>query len=179
MWQPPGIKGGTAWVGTACQIRTRLEVHHVIKRTQGGSDFDLDRLVALCPPCHAQTDAPYARGRLVITPLGQGGFTFTVVGDPRLDEPRRWGVVVWIQHEAEELRVHHRATIPADEARALVVTLLASDRVPPLQNALIDDAFGAARPGLQRFWGTAYPRDDAVYLILFINERCLVLVVSG
>ena len=45
----------------------------------GGSDFDLDRLVALCPACHAQTDAPYGRGRLVITPLGQGQFTFTVV----------------------------------------------------------------------------------------------------
>ncbi len=67
------------WRCQACRVRTRLEVHHVVKRTQGGSDFDLDRLVALCPPCHAQTDAPYARGRLVITPLGQGHFTFTVV----------------------------------------------------------------------------------------------------
>jgi len=57
-------------------MRTRLEVHHVVKRAQGGSDF---RLVALCPACHAQTDAPYGRGRLVITPLGQGQFTFTVV----------------------------------------------------------------------------------------------------
>jgi len=52
--------------------------HHVIKRAQGGSDFDLDRLVALCPPCHVQTDAPYARGRLVITPLGEGRFTVEV-----------------------------------------------------------------------------------------------------
>ena len=43
---------------------------HVIKRAQRGSDCDLDRLVALCPQCHAQTDAPYARGRLVITALG-------------------------------------------------------------------------------------------------------------
>jgi len=43
------------------------QVHHVVKCAQGGSDFDLDRLIALCPPCHAQTDAPYARGRLVIT----------------------------------------------------------------------------------------------------------------
>jgi 5-methylcytosine-specific restriction endonuclease McrA len=67
------------WVCQACRIRTRLEVHHVVKRAQGGSDFDLDRLVALCSPCHAQTDAPYVRGRLVITPLGQGQFTFTVV----------------------------------------------------------------------------------------------------
>jgi hypothetical protein len=61
------------------------------------------------------------------------------VGDPRLDEPRRWGVV-WIQHEAEELRVHHRATIPADEARALVVTLLASGR------ALQGSALGGHHP---------------------------------
>ena len=45
---------------------------------RGGSDFDLGRLVALCPPCHAQTDAPYARGRLVITPLGDGRFTCKV-----------------------------------------------------------------------------------------------------
>jgi len=43
------------------------------------SDFHLDRLVALCPPCHAQTDAPYARGCLVITALGQGRFSFEVM----------------------------------------------------------------------------------------------------
>jgi 5-methylcytosine-specific restriction endonuclease McrA len=67
------------WACQACRVRTRLEVHHLLKRAQGGSDFDLDRLVALCSQCHAQTDAPYVRGRLVITPLGQGQFTFTVV----------------------------------------------------------------------------------------------------
>lgn len=100
------------------------------------------------------------------------------MGDPRLDESRRWGVF-WIHHEAEELRVHHRATIPADAARALVVTLLASGRVPPLQATLFDGEATAARPGLQRFWGTACLRDEGVYLILFINERCLVLTVSG
>ena len=55
-----------------------LQIRHVVKRAQGGSDFDLDRLVALCPPCHAQTDAAYARGRLVVTPLGQGRFTCEV-----------------------------------------------------------------------------------------------------
>ncbi len=67
------------WRCQVCRVRTRLEVHHVVKRAQGGSDFDLDRLVALCPPCHAQTDAPYVRGRLVITSLGNGQFFFTVV----------------------------------------------------------------------------------------------------
>jgi hypothetical protein len=99
------------------------------------------------------------------------------VGDPRLDELRRWGVF-WIHHEAEELRVHHRATIPAEEARAVVVTLLASGRVPPLQATLFDIEHTAARPILQRFWGTACRRDDTVYLILFINDRCLVLALS-
>jgi hypothetical protein len=34
--------------------------------------------VALCPPCHAQTDAPYARGRLVVIPLGAGRFLLGV-----------------------------------------------------------------------------------------------------
>ena len=66
------------WRCQACGRWGVLEVHHIVKRAQGGSDFDLDRLVALCPPCHAQTDAPYARGRLVITPLGEGRFTAAV-----------------------------------------------------------------------------------------------------
>jgi len=42
-------------------LRHRL-FHDVVKRSQGGSDFDLDRLVALCRWCHDQTDAPYERG---------------------------------------------------------------------------------------------------------------------
>lgn len=100
------------------------------------------------------------------------------MGDPRVGEPRRWGVF-WIHHEAEELRVHHRMTIPADAARAVVVTLLASGRVPPLQPTLFDFEAAAARPGLHRFWGTACRRDEVIYLILFINDRCLVLTVSG
>ena len=40
-------------------------MHHVIKRSQGGSDAP-DNVVALCRACHVKTDAPYARGRLVI-----------------------------------------------------------------------------------------------------------------
>jgi 5-methylcytosine-specific restriction endonuclease McrA len=60
-------------------VRRRLAVHHVVKRSQGGSDFDLDQLVALCRWCHDQTDAPYERGRLVVTALGAGQFTFEVV----------------------------------------------------------------------------------------------------
>ena len=55
-----------------------------VKRSQGGSDFDLDQLVALCRACHAQTDAPWVKGRLVISPLGGGRFVFdTVTVSPR------------------------------------------------------------------------------------------------
>ncbi len=54
----------------------------MVKRSQGGSDFDLDQLVALCRWCHDQTDAPYERGRLVVTALGAGQFTFEVVQRP-------------------------------------------------------------------------------------------------
>src|SRR5437660_10287404 len=53
----------------ACRVRRRLDVHHVVKRSQGGSDFDPDQLVALCRSCHAQTDAPYARAPLVVPAL--------------------------------------------------------------------------------------------------------------
>jgi len=67
------------WRCQACGVRRRLDVHHVMKRSQGGSDFDLDHLVALCRWCHDQTDAPYERGRLVVTALGAGQFTFEVV----------------------------------------------------------------------------------------------------
>ena len=73
-----GDRAAQPGVCTTCEMPSRLEVYHVVKRAQGGSDFDLDQLVALCPPCHAQTDAPYARCRLVITPLGGGRFTVEV-----------------------------------------------------------------------------------------------------
>jgi len=75
--------------------------------------------------------------------------------------------------------VHHRATIPVDDARAVVVTLLASGRVPSLQATLLSVEDAAARPVLQRFWGTACPLDEVVYVILFINERCLVFALPG
>src|SRR2546426_1167634 len=39
------------WRCQACGVRRRLDVHHVVKRSQGGSDFDLHQLVALCRWC--------------------------------------------------------------------------------------------------------------------------------
>jgi hypothetical protein len=87
-----------------------LEVPHVVKRAQGGSDFDLDRLVALCPPCHARTDA-YARGRLVITPIGNGRFTVEVIRGAD-----KWGDGLFAYRAVEEAAAALE-TIVADYAR--------------------------------------------------------------
>jgi len=82
----------------ACGRRGRLDVDHLIKRSQGGSDFDLDRLVALCRPCHELTDAPYRDGRLVITPRGAGTFECT----------RIWAASKW-EGAAMRMPAVHRA----------------------------------------------------------------------
>ena len=84
----------------------RLDVHHVVKRAHGGPDFDLDQLVALCRTWHEQTDAPYAKGRLVVTPLGGGQFSFEVVR-----RAGKWvaadataGLPTWANHPASVSR---------------------------------------------------------------------------
>src|SRR5215475_13176696 len=66
------------WRCQACGAGGRLDVHHIVKRAYGGSDFDLDQLVALCRRCHALTDAPSSRGRLVVAACGGGRFAFEV-----------------------------------------------------------------------------------------------------
>ena len=82
------------WRCQACLRAGRLDVHHVIKRAQGGSDFDEDFLVALCRPCHNRTDTPYQRGRLVITAMGYGIFRFEYI----------WRATKWeVRGEVREL----------------------------------------------------------------------------
>ncbi|HKX05054.1 MAG TPA: hypothetical protein VJX71_21350 [Methylomirabilota bacterium] len=50
--------------------------------------------MALCSPCHAQTDAPYRRGRLLITALGDGRFTCQVIrGADKMGSPRVVGQI--------------------------------------------------------------------------------------
>lgn len=62
-----------------CGAAGPLEVHHVVKRSAGGQDT-IQNGIALCIPCHARTDWPYAKGRLVFRvalhglPLGQVKF---------------------------------------------------------------------------------------------------------
>lgn len=55
-----------------------MECHHVQKRSQGGA-HDASNLVRLCRAHHAQTDAPFANGRLCVVALGNERFDFTVV----------------------------------------------------------------------------------------------------
>jgi hypothetical protein len=52
------------------------------------------------------------------------------VGDPRVAQGRRWRGL-WVHHEAEELRVHYRETIPEMTARHVIVDLLASHFTAP------------------------------------------------
>ena len=92
----------------------------------------------------------------------------------RVDGSRRWAVL-WVHHQAEELRGHHRTTIAPEDARAVVMALLASGRVPPLQATRLGRQRPGAPPLLQRFWATVHQHLESVYLLLFINDRCLVL----
>ena len=62
--------------GTRCARRAQ-DVHHVVKRSQGGPDTE-DNCLAICRDHHDRTDWPYTRGRLVITPRGGGRFTCAI-----------------------------------------------------------------------------------------------------
>ena len=90
----------------------------------------------------------------------------------------RWEVL-WIHYETEELRVHHRDTVPATAARGVVVAVLASGRVPPMQTLLLGNPAGGVQSLLQRFWGTVVQHDATTYWILFINDRCIVFRPAG
>ena len=52
-----------------------IDVHHVVKRSQGGEDTPSNCL-ALCRPCHDATDRPRGSGRLVIRAHGEERFTW-------------------------------------------------------------------------------------------------------
>lgn len=55
-------------------VQRAQDVHHVIKRSQGGLDDPDTNLIALCRGHHDQTDSPYYKGRLAITPSGGGTY---------------------------------------------------------------------------------------------------------
>lgn len=51
---------------------------HVVPRSRGGSDR-LENILWLCRLHHRRKDMPYAKGRLLITADGQGGFNWKLV----------------------------------------------------------------------------------------------------
>ena len=78
----------------ACRTaRGPFDLHHVVKRSQGGGDL-ADNTVYLCggprtgASCHERTDWPYAKGRLVITPTGNGTFLFDIITKPDKFSPK-------------------------------------------------------------------------------------------
>ncbi len=99
------------------------------------------------------------------------------MGHPRVAQGRRWRVL-WVHHEAEELRVHYRATIPEMTARHVIVELLASGQVARMNAGWLATRPPGSRPTLQRFWGTECQDGEAAYLALFLNSRCLLLPLS-
>jgi hypothetical protein len=77
------------------------------------------------------------------------------------------GAIAHLLRAGAELRP--RATIPSNEARA----------VPRMRATLRGIRLSGAPPLPQRFWGTVCQCGETAYLILFINDRCLVLALSG
>jgi 5-methylcytosine-specific restriction endonuclease McrA len=55
-----------------------LDVHHCVKRSQGGKDTP-DNAVLLCRVHHDMTDFPLAKGRLVVLPQGEETFQFEMI----------------------------------------------------------------------------------------------------
>ena len=53
------VLSAAGWRCERCSASGRLEVHHVLNRSQGGRNDGSPPLAALCPPCHRfLTDHP-------------------------------------------------------------------------------------------------------------------------
>jgi hypothetical protein len=83
--------------------------------------------------------------------------------------------VLWVHHEAEEVRAHDRATIPEMTARHVIGDLRASGQVARMNAGWVVTRPPSSRPSLQRFWGTVWQDGEAADLALFMNDRGLLL----
>ena len=45
-----------------CQHRHAVQLHHIVHRSQGGSD-ELENAIPLCPNCHNEVHSSYSSGR--------------------------------------------------------------------------------------------------------------------
>ena len=66
------------WRCFVCRRKRPLDPHHLVKRSQGGSD-SVSNVVSLCRPCHLATDRPMERGRLVVTALVDEKFSYRII----------------------------------------------------------------------------------------------------
>jgi hypothetical protein len=99
------------------------------------------------------------------------------VGDPRVAEDSPWRVL-YLHHEAEELRVHYRRAIPAETVRRVVRDVLGTGRVPPMQGILSMRPPGLHRLILQRLWGTVRSFGGRDYVVAFFDDVCLVAALA-
>ena len=74
--------------------------------------------------------------------------------------------------------MHYRETIPEMTARHVIVDLLASGQVARMNAGWLVTRPPGSRRMLHRFWGTVCQDDEAAYLVLFLNDRCLLLPLS-
>lgn len=67
-----------------CHSRELLTPEHSISRSAGGSD-DKNNVWCACVICHRLKEAPYAKGRLLVYPLGNETFDFMLVKGSKHD----------------------------------------------------------------------------------------------
>ena len=72
----------------------------------------------------------------------------------------------------------YRETIPEMTARHVIVDLLASGQVARMNAGWLVTRPPSSRPTRQRFWGTVCQDGEAAYVVLFLNDRCLLLPLS-
>lgn len=89
------IRARDGWRCAFCRTKEApLDIHHVVKRSQGGALLEPSNAVLLCRMCHAQTDVPFARGRLVVAWMPRAKLhVFQVVYAQDKAQARRAGLV--------------------------------------------------------------------------------------
>lgn len=90
VWQRAGGRCEVVLEGLRCPHGVD-DPEHVLACSAGGSD-DPNNVAAVCRRCHRRTEVEYARGRLVITPLGDGRFACRLVVARDKFEARERGV---------------------------------------------------------------------------------------
>jgi hypothetical protein len=87
------IKARDGWRCRYCgQARGPLDPHHVLK-PRARYLMDPDAVVTLCRRCHDRCEGPFAKGRLIVEPMGHGSFRYEVVYARSKQHARRAGLI--------------------------------------------------------------------------------------